>query len=130
MKTMIRLALLVAILCAFTAPQASAQAYHPHPKVTANTSFPFGSLHPLSTPTGQGSYISIFVNDGRLDLPIGATKKEIAALVGGPFYVSILIKYGVIAFDSNGNMIRPPGMEDEPEETPKPEEAKTPPSGG
>ena len=127
MKTMIRLALLVAVLCAFTAPQLSAQNYIPHPKVTNSISFPFGSLHPLSTPTGQGTYISIFTGaGGTINLPLGMSKKDVAQMVGGPFYVSILIKYGVIAFDDDGNLIRPPMEED----APKPEEGKAVPTGG
>ena len=129
MKTMIRLTVLVAILCAFTAPQASAQG--PHSKVWGSYSFPFGAVSPFSAPTGQSTYISIITTGGTLELPLGISKKEVSLEVGGPFYTSILRKHQVICFDAMNALVRcAMTEEDEPEETPKPEEAKTPPGGG
>ena len=106
MKTMIRLAILVALFCAFQPNQASAQV-NPHPQtIGVFMHFFWGGNHPLSDPTGQGTYISFYISDGvSFDLPVGASRSEVNDLLGGPFYTSILVYYGVIDFDSNGNVI-------------------------
>ncbi len=122
MKTIIRLALLVALLCAFQPGQASAQTsegVNPHPQ-TLGVFFHFfwGANHPLSNPTGQGGFIAFFTAEGGVfALPVGASRSEVNEMMGGPFYVSILIKYGIIAFDANGNLIPGPNaIELSPEE--------------